>query len=96
MTYKSYSHDWFGLCVVGVRVDLNGMQIEPNVDNTEFELSREFYLEDTTANLNFYDCVITIFILYDCQGVTIFVPCHSCALSKSKKKNSSYREHLQN
>ena len=67
MTYKSYSHDWFGLCTVGVRVDLNGMQIEPNVDNTEFELSREFYLEDTTANLKI---------------MTVLLPFLSCMIAK--------------
>ena len=67
MTYKKYLHDWFGLCAVGVRVDLNGMQIEPNVDNTEFELSREFYLEDTSANLKI---------------MTVLLPFLSCMIAK--------------
>ena len=43
------------------------MQIEPNVDNTEFELSREFYLEDTTANLKI---------------MTVLLPFLSCMIAK--------------
>ena len=46
---------------------LNGMQIEPNVDNTEFELSWEFYLEDTTANLKI---------------MTVLLPFLSCMIAK--------------
>ena len=43
------------------------MQIEPNVDNTEFELRREFYLEDTTANLKI---------------MTVLLPFLSCMIAK--------------
>ena len=43
------------------------MQIEPNVDNTAFELSREFYLEGTTANLKI---------------MTVLLPFLSCMIAK--------------